>query len=61
MVFTAVQSPDIKLSICIGTFNRSAFIGATLESIVSQATSECEIVVSDNASNDDTWKVVSEY
>lgn len=38
---------DIKLSICIATFNRAAFIGATLDSIISQATEEVEIVVVD--------------
>lgn len=53
--------PVPKLSICIGTFNRAEFIGATLESIIAQTTSECEIVVLDNASTDDTQTVVSEY
>src|SRR6266702_4254267 len=51
----------VKLSICISTFNRAAFIRESLESIVSQVTEECEIVVSDNASQDDTENVVSEY
>lgn len=51
----------IKLSICIPTFNRADFIGATLESIVTQATEDCEIIVSDNASTDGTELVVSEY
>lgn len=50
-----------KLSICIPTFNRAAFIGATLDSIISQTTSECEIVISDNASTDNTEQVVAEY
>lgn len=51
----------IKLSICIATLNRAAFIGATLESIISQATSDCEIVVVDGASTDGTHQVVSAY
>jgi abequosyltransferase len=51
----------VELSICIPTFNRAAFIGVTLDSIISQATSECEIVVSDNASTDDTEQIVSKY
>lgn len=55
------QLSPLKLSICIPTFNRSTFIGATLESIIAQATRDCEIVVSDNASTDDTEQVVSEY
>lgn len=49
-----------KLSICIATFNRASFIGATLDSITSQATPECEVIVSDNASTDGTGEVVCE-
>jgi glycosyltransferase involved in cell wall biosynthesis len=50
-----------KLSICISTLNRASFIGATLESVIGQATSECEIVVLDAASTDGTDKVVAHY
>lgn len=50
-----------KLSICIGTFNRAAFIGSTLDSIVTQVNSNCEIVVLDNASTDNTKAVVLGY
>lgn len=49
------------LSICIATYNRAPFIGATLNSIISQVTPACEIVVSDNASTDDTSRVISDY
>jgi abequosyltransferase len=55
------QSASCKLSICISTFNRAAFIGATLESIIAQATNECEIVVLDGASTDNTEHVVLQY
>jgi abequosyltransferase len=55
------QPPVLRLSICIPSFNRAAFIGQTLDSIISQATADCEIVISDNASTDDTQKVVQEY
>jgi abequosyltransferase len=55
------QPPCFKLSICISTYNRAAFIGATLKSIIDQATSECEIVVLDGASTDETERVVSGY
>jgi len=51
----------IKLSICIATFNRAQFLAAALESIISQATRDCEVVVSDNASTDETENVVAEY
>ena len=48
----------IKISICIATRNRGAFIGATLDSIICQATDEVEIVVLDGASTDNTEEVV---
>jgi glycosyltransferase involved in cell wall biosynthesis len=52
---------EIKLSICMATRNRGAFIGATLETIVSQATDEVEIVVLDGASTDNTEEVIRLY
>jgi abequosyltransferase len=52
---------DITLSFCIATRNRGAFIGATLESIVCQATEEVEIVIVDGASTDNTEDVVRRY
>lgn len=51
----------IRLSLCIPTYNRSRFIGETLENIVQQATDEIEIVISDNASEDNTEEVVRTY
>jgi abequosyltransferase len=40
------------------TRNRASFIGATLDRIIEQATDECEIVVVDGASTDNTEVVV---
>jgi len=48
----------IHLSICIPTRNFGAFIGETLNSILSQATDHIEIVVVDGASTDNTADVV---
>lgn len=50
-----------RLSICIATLNRAAFIGHTLESIIAQATDEVEIVVVDGASTDNTEEVVRAF
>lgn len=61
MPSTPLQQSLFKLSICITTFNRAAFIGATLDSIIGQLTAECEILVVDGASTDDTEMVVAEY
>lgn len=52
---------DITLSFCITTRNRAAFIGTTLESLISQATDEVEIVVLDAASTDGTPETVVEF
>jgi abequosyltransferase len=51
----------IKISFCIPTLNRGAFIGATLESIISQATESIEIVIVDGGSTDNTSEVVRQY
>ena len=48
----------VKLSICIPTYNRANFIEETIQSILSQATSEIEIVVSDNCSEDNTENII---
>ncbi len=61
MLVGSSRSSAPKLSICITTFNRAAFIGETIESILAQLTDECEIVVVDGASTDDTQCVVKEY
>ena len=52
---------NINLSFCIATRNRGTFIGATLESIICQATEQVEIVILDGASTDNTEEVVRRY
>jgi glycosyltransferase involved in cell wall biosynthesis len=52
---------DITLSFCITTRNRATFIGTTLESLISQATDEVEIVVLDAASTDGTPETVGKF
>jgi glycosyltransferase involved in cell wall biosynthesis len=49
----------LKLSVCIATYKRAAFIGETLDSILGQMTAEVELVVVDGASPDDTPEVVA--
>ncbi len=51
----------MKLSICIPTYNRAGFLPAAIESILSQLQEEVEIVISDNASTDDTQEVLRPY
>lgn len=49
---------SIKLSICIPTYNRAPYLAETLDNVLAQATDEVEVIVSDNASIDDTAEVV---
>jgi abequosyltransferase len=49
-----------RLSICIPTLNRAAFIGETLGSIFPQLTNEVEIIVVDGASTDQTEETVTQ-
>jgi abequosyltransferase len=49
------------VSICIATYNRGAFIGETLDSIIGQITNGVEVLVVDGASTDDTPAIVEAY
>jgi abequosyltransferase len=51
-----------KISICIPTFDRAVFIKELLESIFAQVESESiEVIVSDNASSDNTIEILEFY
>jgi len=58
---TDLYKSEVILSICIATYNRGKFIGATLESIVAQISEGVEIIVVDGASTDNTKSVVLNY
>lgn len=47
------------LSICIPTFNRSEFLQKAISSVLAQSYNDFELVIVDNASTDDTQKVVA--
>lgn len=50
-----------RLSICIATFNRGAFIAQTLDCLTAQLDSRVEVLIVDGASPDDTAAVVAPY
>jgi abequosyltransferase len=50
-----------KLSICIPTYNRADCLAQLLDSILIQAVDELEVVISDDASPDDTASVAESY
>lgn len=55
------DSSSPLVSICIPTYNAAVTIRETLNSIVSQTYKNLDIHIVDNASTDDTLKVVSEF
>lgn len=53
-----------EISICIPTFNRASHLNFMLENLCKQSLScdlEYEILISDNASSDDTQKIISNW
>src|SRR5882672_5791002 len=56
-----LKNSGVKLSICIPTYNRAAFIGESLQSIFVQGSEAIEVVVVDGASTDNTAEVVSSF
>ena len=55
---TSSRNP-LRLSVCIATYNRAAFIAETLDSILGQMTADVELIVVDGASPDQTPEVVA--
>ncbi len=58
---TGHKSSGVRLSICIATFKRGAFIGETLDSILPQISDSVELLVVDGASPDNTPEVMASY
>jgi abequosyltransferase len=50
-----------KLTICIPTYNREIYIASTLQKILDQNFNGLQVVISDNASNDNTESIVAEF
>src|SRR5256885_904553 len=50
-----------KFTVVIPTYNRSAFIGRALDSVLGQTLSGTEVIVVDDGSTDGTLDVVSRY
>jgi len=52
---------DVKISIIIATFNASLTLRKCLESIVVQLTEECELIIIDGGSKDNTIDIIAFY
>jgi len=53
--------PEPLVSICIPTFNGEKYIAQAMDSAISQCYSNLEIIVSDDASKDETLNTVNSY
>lgn len=51
----------MKLSVCVATFNRAAFIAQTLEAIARELSDDAELVVVDGGSTDRTASVMADF
>lgn len=52
---------DVDVSVVVPAYNEGEFIGETVESLIDQTFENYEIIVVDDASEDDTAKILSEY
>ena len=52
---------DVTVSICIPVYNGGKYIAETLQSLIAQTYSNIEIIVSDNASTDNTGDIVRSF
>lgn len=56
------QNSDIKVSVCIVSYNQEKYIGECLESLVTQKTNfPFEIIIGDDASSDNTPQIILDY
>jgi glycosyltransferase involved in cell wall biosynthesis len=51
----------MKVSVCVPNYNYGAYLGTTLESVLDQGYADVEVVISDNASTDDSWSVAEGF
>ncbi len=58
---TAAPAHNASVTVAIPTFNRSALLAVTLESVLRQEGVDLEVFVLDNASTDDTENVVRSF
>jgi len=57
----AHMSPSCSVSIVVVTYNFASYIGQCLQSLVDQTVLPLEIIVHDDHSTDDSWKIIQKY
>lgn len=56
-----VDKIRVRASVCIPTYNSAQYLGAAIESVLTQEFADFELVVSDNASSDGTQELCGKY
>src|SRR5690554_4686932 len=54
----SIYSRSMKVSVCIPTYNQSLYLEKAIRSVAMQTLTPCEIIVSDDASTDETPEVL---
>ena len=49
------------VSILIPVYNREKYIGEAIESAINQTYKNIEVIIVDNCSTDNTWKILQDY
>jgi len=50
-----------KISVCIPTYNRAAYVGEAIKSALNQTLKDFELIILDDGSTDNTTKVISKF
>lgn len=56
-----MEDKNIKVSVVMPVYNSGQFLRPCLDSLIGQTLKELQIIVIDDASTDDSWKVLREY
>ncbi len=51
----------MKVSILVNNYNYGAFVGDAIDSALAQDYPDCEVIVVDDGSTDDSWRVIQSY
>lgn len=52
---------DIKISVIIPVYNTAKYLKACIDSVLNQTLKELEIILVDDGSEDDCWKIIQDY
>ena len=51
----------MKISIILTSYNHERFIGKSIESVINQTYKDYELIIVDDCSTDNSWKIICEY